>query len=151
MVVYSNSLDGGVVLDDTIAIRLNPDMEATTPWTEIFKHDFWYVCACPLTHLARGSTPCNIALIGSILLCVRVCAVRGCRGTPFEHEDSHKSYRPLTTLSFRWNYQLHGLDTYWYAPKVFVFVCGCWGGGDGGSSDRGRGVEPLEWACEGWA
>ncbi|XP_050507114.1 protein O-mannosyl-transferase TMTC1-like [Diabrotica virgifera virgifera] len=30
-------------------------------------------------------------------------------GTPMADANSHKSYRPLTTLSFRWNYQLFGL------------------------------------------
>ena len=28
------------------------------------------------------------------------------RGTPMSKEQSHKSYRPLTVLTFRWNYWL---------------------------------------------
>ncbi|XP_041973307.1 protein O-mannosyl-transferase Tmtc3 [Aricia agestis] len=31
-------------------------------------------------------------------------------GTPIHKEQSHKSYRPLTVLTFRWNYALHGLQ-----------------------------------------
>lgn len=31
-------------------------------------------------------------------------------GTPMSKERSHKSYRPLTVLTFRWNYLLHELD-----------------------------------------
>ncbi|XP_063635833.1 protein O-mannosyl-transferase Tmtc3 isoform X1 [Cydia splendana] len=30
-------------------------------------------------------------------------------GTPIHKEQSHKSYRPLTVLTFRWNYAVHGL------------------------------------------
>ena len=28
--------------------------------------------------------------------------------------DSHKSYRPLTVLTFRWNFALHGLHPWGY-------------------------------------
>lgn len=31
-------------------------------------------------------------------------------GTPMHKEQSHKSYRPLCVLTFRWNYLFHGLD-----------------------------------------
>lgn len=31
-------------------------------------------------------------------------------GTPIHKEQSHKSYRPLTVLTFRWNYAIHGLQ-----------------------------------------
>ncbi|XP_058831025.1 protein O-mannosyl-transferase Tmtc3-like [Topomyia yanbarensis] len=31
-------------------------------------------------------------------------------GTPMHKEQSHKSYRPLCVLTFRWNYLLHGLE-----------------------------------------
>ncbi|XP_050443684.1 protein O-mannosyl-transferase Tmtc3 [Adelges cooleyi] len=31
-------------------------------------------------------------------------------GTPMHKEQSHKSYRPLTVLTFRWNYMIHQLD-----------------------------------------
>jgi hypothetical protein len=31
---------------------------------------------------------------------------------PLSHNDSHKSYRPLTVLTFRLNHRLHGLDSF---------------------------------------
>lgn len=57
----------------------------------------------------------------------------GSLGLLFEHDfwgqeihkfDSHKSYRPITTLSFRLNHTLHGLYASWY--HVFnVCIYGC--------------------------
>lgn len=35
-------------------------------------------------------------------------------GEPMSSQTSHKSYRPLTVLSFRLNYMLHGLDPWGY-------------------------------------
>ncbi|XP_050529637.1 protein O-mannosyl-transferase Tmtc3 [Daktulosphaira vitifoliae] len=35
-------------------------------------------------------------------------------GTPMHKEQSHKSYRPLTVLTFRWNYMIHQLDPMGY-------------------------------------
>ncbi|CRK86591.1 CLUMA_CG000216, isoform A [Clunio marinus] len=35
-------------------------------------------------------------------------------GTPMYKEQSHKSYRPLCVLTFRWNYAVHGLDPVGY-------------------------------------
>ncbi len=35
-------------------------------------------------------------------------------GTPVTHQGSHKSYRPLCTLSFRLNYLVGGLDPFGY-------------------------------------
>lgn len=32
----------------------------------------------------------------------------------FLQEQSHKSYRPLCVLTFRWNYLIHGLEPYGY-------------------------------------
>ena len=32
------------------------------------------------------------------------------QGTPMWKEQSHKSYRPLTVMTFRFNYLFHGLD-----------------------------------------
>lgn len=40
--------------------------------------------------------------------------------------DSHKSFRPLTTLSFRLNHSLHGLDAWGYhLGNVFIFAMTC--------------------------
>ncbi|XP_046394018.1 protein O-mannosyl-transferase Tmtc3 [Ischnura elegans] len=35
-------------------------------------------------------------------------------GTPMQKEQSHKSYRPLCVLTFRWNYYLHQLEPMGY-------------------------------------
>ncbi|KAH6945326.1 hypothetical protein HPB50_007880 [Hyalomma asiaticum] len=35
-------------------------------------------------------------------------------GTPLRKEQSHKSYRPLTVLTFRLNFAVHGLDPFGY-------------------------------------
>ncbi|CAH1726692.1 protein O-mannosyl-transferase Tmtc3 [Aphis gossypii] len=35
-------------------------------------------------------------------------------GTPMHKEQSHKSYRPLTVLTFRWNYMIHQLEPMGY-------------------------------------
>ncbi|XP_001601753.2 protein O-mannosyl-transferase Tmtc3 [Nasonia vitripennis] len=35
-------------------------------------------------------------------------------GTPMHKEQSHKSYRPLCVLTFRWNYMIHQLDPMGY-------------------------------------
>ena len=36
--------------------------------------------------------------------------------------DSHKSYRPITTLSYRLNHSLHGLDAWgFHLGNVFIF------------------------------
>ncbi|KAL1459078.1 hypothetical protein WDU94_011087 [Cyamophila willieti] len=35
-------------------------------------------------------------------------------GTPMHKEQSHKSYRPLCVVTFRWNYALHQLDPMGY-------------------------------------
>ncbi len=42
-------------------------------------------------------------------------------GTPINSEASHKSFRPLTVLTFRWNYMFHELDTYGYHVVNITF------------------------------
>ncbi len=40
--------------------------------------------------------------------------------------DSHKSYRPLTVLTYRFNHWLHGLSAMGYhAGNVVVYICAC--------------------------
>ncbi|KAG8188777.1 hypothetical protein JTE90_009173 [Oedothorax gibbosus] len=47
-------------------------------------------------------------------------------GTPIRKEQSHKSYRPLTVLSFRLNYFFHGLQPYGYhVVNVVLHICVC--------------------------
>ena len=72
-------------------------------------------------------------------------------GTPMTKEQSHKSYRPLTVLTFRWNYWvgetdplgyhlvnvlLHGLVT----ALFFKVCCEMLSSGSGGGSDGGGGA-----------
>ena len=58
-----NALEGDFVFDDAYAIVQNPDVYSSSPWFQVFWHDFW--------------------------------------GFSLLSDKSHKSYRPLTTLTFR--------------------------------------------------
>ncbi|XP_049865069.1 protein O-mannosyl-transferase TMTC1-like [Pectinophora gossypiella] len=46
-------------------------------------------------------------------------------GTPMSDPNSHKSYRPLTTLSFRLNYALCGLSAWWWHACNVVLHATC--------------------------
>ncbi|GFT46833.1 protein O-mannosyl-transferase TMTC3 [Nephila pilipes] len=47
-------------------------------------------------------------------------------GTPLHKEQSHKSYRPLTVLSFRLNYAVHELQPFGYhLVNVMLHACVC--------------------------
>ncbi|XP_055917100.1 protein O-mannosyl-transferase Tmtc3 [Eupeodes corollae] len=47
-------------------------------------------------------------------------------GTPMRKEQSHKSYRPLTVLTFRWNYLIHQLEPAGYhVVNVILHVIVC--------------------------
>ncbi|XP_049865202.1 protein O-mannosyl-transferase TMTC1-like [Pectinophora gossypiella] len=46
-------------------------------------------------------------------------------GTPMADANSHKSYRPLTTLSFRLNYALAGLRPWWWHACNVVLHAAC--------------------------
>ncbi|KYN32019.1 Transmembrane and TPR repeat-containing protein 3 [Trachymyrmex septentrionalis] len=47
-------------------------------------------------------------------------------GTPMESINSHKSYRPFTTLTFRLNYLMAGLSPMWYhATNVALHAAAC--------------------------
>ena len=39
------------------------------------------------------------------------------------HDAQHQSYRPLTVLTFRWNFMVHGLDVYGYVCFVWEVCC----------------------------
>ena len=72
VLVYSNSLDGDFVFDDTRAVVQNPDVLGQRPLAAVFAHDFW--------------------------------------GKNLADPTSHKTWRPLTTLTFRLNRQSAGAD-----------------------------------------
>ncbi|XP_031836634.1 protein O-mannosyl-transferase TMTC1 isoform X1 [Nomia melanderi] len=85
---YLNALGGDFVHDDIPAVVRNKDVLAQTPWTSVFKDDFW--------------------------------------GTPMHDINSHKSYRPLTTLTFRLNYLMSGLTPSWYhATNIALHAIAC--------------------------
>ncbi|XP_055840237.1 protein O-mannosyl-transferase Tmtc3 [Episyrphus balteatus] len=47
-------------------------------------------------------------------------------GTPMRKEQSHKSYRPLTVLTFRWNYLVHQLEPAgFHVVNVILHVIVC--------------------------
>ena len=71
-------------------------------------------------------------------------------GTPMTKEQSHKSYRPLTVLTFRWNYWLGETDPLGYhlvnvllhglvTALFFKVCCEMLSSGGGGSSSNGAG------------
>jgi hypothetical protein len=72
LLVYYNTLEAGLIYDDTRAILQNQDLHPWAPISSVFLNDFW--------------------------------------GTPLSHTGSHKSYRPLTTLTFRLNNILSSLS-----------------------------------------
>ncbi len=73
---YYNGLQGQLVHDDIFAIRDNADLRPSTPWTQLWRNDFW--------------------------------------GELMSSPTSHKSYRPITVLTFRLNFILHGLEPFGY-------------------------------------
>ncbi|XP_017359067.1 protein O-mannosyl-transferase TMTC4 isoform X1 [Cebus imitator] len=70
IVCFARSYDGDFVFDDSEAIVNNKDLQAETPLSDLWHHDFW--------------------------------------GSRLSSNTSHKSYRPLTVLTFRINYYLSG-------------------------------------------
>ena len=74
-------------------------------------------------------------------------------GTPMSKEQSHKSYRPLTVLTFRWNYWLGETDPLGYhlvnvllhglVTALFFKVCCELLSSSGGSSRRSRSLVSL--------
>ena len=41
LLLYSNSLSGDLVFDDTVAITMNSDLRPSSPWSNLLYHDFW--------------------------------------------------------------------------------------------------------------
>ncbi|XP_038615234.1 protein O-mannosyl-transferase TMTC4 isoform X1 [Tachyglossus aculeatus] len=80
LVCFASSYDGDFVFDDSEAIINNKDLQAETPLSDLWQHDFW--------------------------------------GSKLSSNNSHKSYRPLTVLTFRINYYLSG----GFYPKSFRVV-----------------------------
>eukprot|EP01063_Lacrimia_lanifica_P018055 TRINITY_DN25017_c0_g1_i1.p1 TRINITY_DN25017_c0_g1~~TRINITY_DN25017_c0_g1_i1.p1 ORF type:complete len:673 (+),score=203.08 TRINITY_DN25017_c0_g1_i1:60-2078(+) len=87
--LYVNTLKAGFLLDDTVAIRANPDVVTPdrTTLQDVWADDFW--------------------------------------GTPLNDSKSHKSFRPLTTLTFRWTVELFGVSPWaFHVGNVVIYgVC----------------------------
>lgn len=101
---YVNTLHGGIVYDDKVAVAGNPDVTMhNLPLSELFLHDFW-------GNRMKITLPewlgANITLLDS----------------PW----THNSYRPLTVLTIRLNHWLGGLDTFVYhATNIGIHVLTC--------------------------
>lgn len=63
VIVFTNSVNGKFVFDDSEAVVNNQDVRTETPILNIIYNDFW--------------------------------------GTALTHNESHKSYRPVSVLTFR--------------------------------------------------
>lgn len=85
LIVYLNAIPCGFVFDDASAIKENQDLRPSTYWLELFRNDFW-------------GTPMNQVYFRPFIM------------KWFRQERSHKSYRPVTVLTFRWNYMLQELN-----------------------------------------
>jgi tetratricopeptide (TPR) repeat protein len=74
-------------------------------WNDTSLHGSW-------VYDDAGSVAKNVVVIGQVP--TTEVFKRDFWGTPMNQPASHKSFRPVTTLSFRLNYLLSQLDTYWY-------------------------------------
>ena len=76
------------VMDDTAAVVNNADVSPTSSVWDLFRNDYWYEPRC--TCLCLTAWPMVLLLYFP-------------RGDPLSSHRSHKSYRPLTVISFRLN------------------------------------------------
>jgi len=110
--VYLNSLHGEFVFDDLIAVVDNKDVQPETPLSDVFSHDFWGQNledwqARPTPGAAEDpqqSPPLHVRLSRERSRVPRF--VHACRRV--RRAQSHKSFRPLTILSFRLSFLLAG-------------------------------------------
>ena len=110
--VYLNSLHGEFVFDDLIAVVDNKDVQPETPLSDVFSHDFWGQNledwqARPTPGAAEDpqqSTPLHVLLSRERSRVPRF--VHACQHV--RRAQSHKSFRPLTILSFRLSFLLAG-------------------------------------------
>ncbi|XP_063783731.1 protein O-mannosyl-transferase TMTC3 isoform X2 [Pseudophryne corroboree] len=94
VVCYWNSLFCGFVFDDVSAILDNKDLHPSTPIKKLFQNDFW---GTPMSEMDLDPQGRYLVLQKS-----------------FGKERSHKSYRPLTVLTFRLNYMFSELNAVSY-------------------------------------
>lgn len=102
------ALDGEFVFDDNVAIKKNADINTDTPLEQLFKNDFW------------GGKLDNLRSVFSLL---SVSHPNPHMSLPF----SHKSYRPLTILTFRLENHLYGLNPFYMKIVNLILhsICSC--------------------------
>ena len=94
VLVFANTLFGGLVFDDQEAIVNNRDVRYVSCLSSLS------CCYSCLNH--RENTPLASVFSSDFW------------GSPLTHPESHKSYRPLTILTFRFNRNLHELSPWGY-------------------------------------
>ena len=108
LVLYANTLSGDFAFDDHAAIQVNADVRLVIRkqrQLHIILKLVGVLCIIrrilnffnPHFGLFRSSTPLSSVFSNDFW------------GLPLSDPESHKSYRPLTVLSFRLNHHLHGL------------------------------------------
>ena len=92
---FVRTRDYGFVWDDRAAVRDNADVDSSqVSFAELWRHDFWgQDITSPYAGCGRLGHPARCALIV---------------GT--HRSSSHKSFRPLAVLSYRWNHD-------WFGPE----------------------------------
>lgn len=121
---YWNSLSCGFVFDDVSAILDNKDLRPSTPLRNLFLNDFW---GTPMAEVSHG--PCQPFMSfsrSSVSDSISIMYVQ-------LQERSHKSYRPLTVLTFRLNYlfselsasSYHMLNVVLHAVVCVLFLRVC--------------------------
>ena len=131
LALYANSLPGDFVFDDHSAIQINPDVrwgrnhdkspvQSASGRLQNIADRPYYIdplyMHSPLifSPLYRTNTPLSSVFRNDFW------------GLPLSDAESHKSYRPLTVLSFRLNHNLHGLwAPGFHAVNVVLHVAVC--------------------------
>lgn len=101
---YVNTLNGGIVYDDKVAVVGNPDVTIHgLPVLDLFIHDFWGNCM-------------NISLPSWLGINVTIPT------SPW----SHNSWRPLTVLTLRANHAFAGQQTpLYHITNIVIHVFAC--------------------------
>lgn len=106
-IVYSNVYQCGFVFDDMSAVRDNRDIRSEVPLLDLFLNDFW---GTPITSVCITL----LFLIGITYLNKNFLILK---------EKSHKSYRPLTVLTFRINYAITGINPSYFHAFNLILHC----------------------------
>lgn len=116
VLAFANTITHNFSYDDRAAVAYNQDVRPETPWSELFQHDFWggplgqecvgAAAAAPACCRVTQSPPPPLDRSSMILdVCVTRWLLRAVRNS-----GSHKSYRPITVATFRFNFWIAGLN-----------------------------------------